>query len=317
MGIVTSTLAYYMKDDIFSQAIPDVKKESNFYGYKKDNYDHRDQEVDLPSNTETLELPEKVDLRQTTRMPSFKDVEQQRNTGTNAIDAALFMLQYNNFNESVPDGEEDTKFESEFTPSQSFVYWNQRYMTNSVMSDSGSSLRNTLKVLCKIGACDKTMMSNDDLEEDEIITKHPSEFCFTLAKFNKISQYKKVPQKLDILKYMVYKCTPVAFGVVLFQSFEDEPDGPYNTGKVLLPDEDLEKTIGSHCVTLVGYDDTSSEFIVRNSMGEEFGGESAGYLRIPYEYVLNTNYCYDFWCIPRDDFTKEVKGSVSAEEEVE
>lgn len=306
MGIVSSTFLYYMKDDIFSKAIPDIKKENNFYGYKKDNYDHRDHEVDLPdvsANTGTLELPEKVDLRQITRMPSFKDVEQQRNTGTNAVDAALFMLQYNNFNEIL----EDKKYESEFTPSQSFVYWNQRYMTNSVMSDSGSSLRNTLKVLCKIGVCDKTMLPSDELEDDEIVTKHPSDFCFTLAKFNKISQYKKVPQKLDVLKYMIYRRTPVSFGVVLFQSYEYEPDGPYNTGKVLLPDEDIEKTIGCHCVTLVGYDDTKSEFIVRNSMGEEFGGEEAGYLRLPYEYVLNSDYCYDFWCIPREDLTGEVK----------
>lgn len=56
-----------------------------------------------------------------------------------------------------------------------------------------------------------------------------------------------------------------------------------------------EDMVGGHCVALVGYDDERKAFLVRNSWGTGWGLN--GYFWMPYEYVLNTNLCADFWTI--------------------
>ncbi len=45
----------------------------------------------------------------------------------------------------------------------------------------------------------------------------------------------------------------------------------------------------------VGYDDSQSWFIVRNSWGAGWGMK--GYFTLPYEYLLDQNLSSDFWTI--------------------
>jgi C1A family cysteine protease len=56
-----------------------------------------------------------------------------------------------------------------------------------------------------------------------------------------------------------------------------------------------EQTLGGHAVLAVGYDDTTTRFIVRNSWGQDWG--MRGYFTMPYPYVLDSNLCDDFWTI--------------------
>jgi len=51
-------------------------------------------------------------------------------------------------------------------------------------------------------------------------------------------------------------------------------------------------------VLCVGYNDKT--FIIRNSWGTTRKGEPVGdkgYFYMPYEYILNTKWCTDFWVI--------------------
>ena len=45
----------------------------------------------------------------------------------------------------------------------------------------------------------------------------------------------------------------------------------------------------------VGYDDSTREFIVRNSWGTTWGIK--GYFMMPYAYLMDTNLADDFWTI--------------------
>ena len=53
--------------------------------------------------------------------------------------------------------------------------------------------------------------------------------------------------------------------------------------------------IGGHCVVLMGYDDGSRHFIVRNSWGPDWGDK--GYFYMPYEYVFRKDLSDDLWMV--------------------
>jgi C1A family cysteine protease len=53
--------------------------------------------------------------------------------------------------------------------------------------------------------------------------------------------------------------------------------------------------LGGHAVLVVGYDDSTSRFIVRNSWGDQWA--KSGYFEMPYEYLLNSDLSDDFWRI--------------------
>jgi C1A family cysteine protease len=56
-----------------------------------------------------------------------------------------------------------------------------------------------------------------------------------------------------------------------------------------------EKVLGGHAVLAVGYDDSTSRFLVRNSWGPGWGMD--GYFTMPYAYLTDENLADDFWTI--------------------
>ena len=83
---------------------------------------------------------------------------------------------------------------------------------------------------------------------------------------------------------------PIVIGFVVYQSFES--DAVTNTGVVPMPGHH-EKKLGGHCVVVVGYDDSQSRFILRNSWGTGWGMQ--GYFTMPYAYLTNPRLSSDFW----------------------
>ena len=76
----------------------------------------------------------------------------------------------------------------------------------------------------------------------------------------------------------------------VYESFESAAVA--KSGIVPIPGHH-EKKVGGHCVVLVGYDDSKSMFIVRNSWGTSWGQE--GYFMMPYVYMTNARLSSDFW----------------------
>ena len=85
---------------------------------------------------------------------------------------------------------------------------------------------------------------------------------------------------------------PFVFGFSVYESFEG--DEVAKTGNAPMPNPQ-EKLLGGHAVLAVGYDDSQSRFIVRNSWGESWGMK--GHFTIPYSYLLDENLSDDFWTI--------------------
>ena len=92
------------------------------------------------------------------------------------------------------------------------------------------------------------------------------------------------------MKEVLASGLPIAIGFTVFQSFES--DQVTSTGIVPMPGHH-EKQVGDHCVVLVGYDDSQSAFIVRNSWGTAWGLQ--GYCMMPCAYLTNPRLSSDFW----------------------
>jgi C1A family cysteine protease len=58
-------------------------------------------------------------------------------------------------------------------------------------------------------------------------------------------------------------------------------------------------------MSIVGYDDAISRFIVRNSWGDAWG--KGGYCFFPYSYLTNRNLANDFWVIKSINDTAHIE----------
>jgi C1A family cysteine protease len=85
----------------------------------------------------------------------------------------------------------------------------------------------------------------------------------------------------------------------VYSSFESEQVA--KTGIVPMP-EPAEQVMGGHCVVAVGYDNSTRNFIIRNSWGAGWG--KGGYCMMPYEYLITPQLASDFWTIQRDGIVR-------------
>ena len=63
-------------------------------------------------------------------------------------------------------------------------------------------------------------------------------------------------------------------------------------GLIPMPDVTKEKLLGGHCITIVGYNDTTQMFTCSNNWSTTWGIN--GYCLIPYAFILNPNLASDF-----------------------
>jgi C1A family cysteine protease len=85
---------------------------------------------------------------------------------------------------------------------------------------------------------------------------------------------------------------PIVIGFTVYESFETPEVA--QTGDAPLPQMG-EKVLGGHAVLVVGYDDATSRFILRNSWGEGWGKN--GYFTLPYAYLIDSRLAGDFWTV--------------------
>ena len=102
--------------------------------------------------------------------------------------------------------------------------------------------------------------------------------------------YHRVQRTLDQFRGCLAAGYPFVFGFRVYDSFESPQVA--QTGTVNLPGAG-EQPLGGHAVLAVGYDDSSSRFIVRNSWGTSWG--QRGYFTMPYTYLLERGLSSDFW----------------------
>lgn len=205
-------------------------------------------------------LPAKVDLR-----PEMPPVFDQGHLGSCTANSLCGLREYY-----------DLKHGDATELSRLFLYWHEREMEGHVDEDSGASLRDGMKVLHKIGVCPERYFPY----QIEHFADKPSEEAEQAAAKYRIKGYHRV-RDLHGLKVALAHGMPVAFGMLVFESFESPEVA--ETGMAPLP-QDGEQFLGGHAVLAVGYDDEMGCVIVRNSWGEQWGDK--GYFYLPYEFFM-------------------------------
>jgi C1A family cysteine protease len=240
------------------------------YTWRRDLPDQRDYQLGLKA---VAKLPSKVDL--TPQMPAICD---QGELGSCTACAGGGAFHYTLIKENKP----------AYTPSRLFIYYNERVLDNTVKYDAGSSIRTCMKALNKYGAANESVWPY-------LIPKFktkPTVGVYTDGAKHQVTEYLSVKQDLASLKTTLSQGYPVVFGFSVYSSFETAAVA--TTGTVPLPKK-TESLLGGHAVVLVGYDDATARFTVRNSWGTEWGKN--GYFTMPYSYVTNPGLAGDFWTI--------------------
>lgn len=268
---------YASQSENFPLKIRNVKK----YGWKPDIPDQRDIYASFPPNK--FKTLEKIDFRNSNLLPGIYN---QGNLGSCVSNALIAAFQYDQKKQKMED----------FLPSRQFVYYNQRVIEGTVNYDSGSTIRDGIKVLNRLGVCPE----NDYPYNVEFFTDRPNEKSYKDAQNHKAIQYRKIRPTIKDIMLSLSAGIPVIFGFTVYESFE-KPDVA-RTGIMQTP-KNYEKILGGHCVLAVGYDSSRQYLLVRNSWGEEWGQK--GYFWMPFSFI-NARNCGDFWIIQKvKDINKE------------
>lgn len=220
-------------------------------------------------------LPKEIDLR--SLCPPVLD---QGDLGSCVENSVLSVVQFDEFKQKLP-------YEGLY--SRLFLYFNVRRMEGTIDSDAGGMIRDAIKSVYKDGVCPEELWPYDDGPTQFKV--QPPKSCYDAAKKHKALSYQRVPRTELAIKQILASGYPISFGITVFSSFMSQDAA--QSGNIPLP-QPGDQIEGGHAIALVGYKDSTRQFIFRNSWGEIWAEKGYGYL--PYEYVLS-ELASDFWVI--------------------
>src|SRR5690606_11892301 len=116
----------------------------------------------------------------------------------------------------------------------------ERYIAG-IQAERGASIRDSLKIINKVGICSSKLYLNHSKEPDEYIFKHLDN------KYN--ISYKRINQTLDNILSLLYTNHPIIFGYSVYDTDE-------------LPQKN-NILIGSDCGIICGYNLPEKYFIIK------------------------------------------------------
>ncbi|CAF1400041.1 unnamed protein product, partial [Didymodactylos carnosus] len=164
--------------------------------------------------------------------------------------------------------------------SRLFIYFNAMVIgekTVHLKEETGSSINDAIEGVVRYGVCEEKYWQHKKI----LVIQRPS-----IEAYRRAAEVTIIPLKVEPTIHSMKKClnNNLPFVVGFHTSLLNVDDiqkvnGGYlrNAGK----DE-------NHAVLVVGYNDNTQLFLVRNSWGEEWGDE--GYFVIPYKYLTDWNY---------------------------
>ena len=219
-------------------------------------------------------LPRRVDLR--SQCPPVYNQGPLNSCSANALGAAIWFEARKNDREAAG-------------PSRMFIYYNERSIERHPRCNVPVSLRNGHKTLARLGTCHERQWRY----KFGNFSVRPPKGCYQAALGQRVARYARVKRDLRQFRGCLAHGFPFTMGMSVYASFESR--GVRETGRVPMPASD-ERLLGGHAVMVVGYNDKTERFIVRNSWGMRWG--IGGYCFLPYEFVLDERrYAWDFWTI--------------------
>lgn len=189
-----------------------------------------------------------------------------------------------------------------FIPSRLFIYYNERKLEGTISEDSGAFISDGIKTLKTYGVCPEPMWPYDITK----FTKAPTTSCYKNALTHKALSCTNIKQNLTAMKNSLASGFPFVVGIAVYSSFETAEVA--KSGVVPLPNTSTEDLLGGHAILCVGYDDSKSVWIMRNSWGTSWGNK--GYFTLPYHYLLDADLSSELWNITKiTDKPKSFEGS--------
>ena len=228
-------------------------------GAKPDVKDHRDLRFKL--SLKAAQLPALVDL--SNNMPPC---ENQGELGACTAFAIGGAVQYALI----------TQGKTLLNPSKLFVYYEERLREGTVNQDAGAMIRTGFKVIA-----DKGFANEKDWPYlISRFKRKPSTIAYTRSKLDVVDIYQRVDTTLLALKTALATGNPVVLGMSVYEAMMSEQTAV--TGVVNRPLA-TEQNMGGHAVLLMGYNDATKRFLVRNSWGADWG--KRGYFELSYDYA--------------------------------
>ena len=246
------------------------------YHWIPDRIDTRDHIFSL--NAVKAKLPASVDLR-----PLCSPIEDQGSLGscTAQTIAALMEFNYRKIGVSID-------------VSRMFIYYQERLLEGTVSTDNGATLRSGIKVGYTYGTPLESLWPYNPAN----LKIKPPAAVYKDGLKRKVTSYQRCTD-FTAVKTALASGYPVTMGFLVYSSFEGSwnyiPSGQNGSGVMPYPNVGSEQLLGGHAVAVVGYNDVTQRFIVRNSWGTSWGDR--GYFYMPYQVVENTSMSMDFWTI--------------------
>ena len=264
-----------MPNNLFSQyAAPSPKlshAQGRAYGWHRSTGPSSHPRYAIPSYHAAGHLPASVDLT-----PECPPVYDQGTLGSCTANALAGLFQFLLIKRGRPS----------FVPSRLMIYWGERAMEGTKDQDAGANGDDGMTFLQSKGVCAETTWPYDPAR----FAEQPPARAWAEATRHKIADPVTIDNaNLAEIRSCLAGGYPIAFG---FQAYPDlEGEAVATTGHLPMPAKG-QSTIGGHEVLLVGYDDATKLFRVRNSWGPGWG--LSGYFFMPYAYLTDPSLAGDF-----------------------
>ena len=279
-GISVVVCGFDIHSQIFIIRYLNLYLELPFFYLLKDNYS---------SDCFIFILPTLISTNQTTNQTTnnkivdlrgkFPEVYNQGKIGSCTANALTAIFDY------------DSNFK--FRGSRLFLYYNERLLINETEKDEGAFIYDGITALKTFGLCAEKDWS---YIQSNVFNK-PSIDAYNKAKLNYVKEAFKIDNDKETICSWLDKNEPITVGISIFSNFMTGYSS--KTGIIGLPSP-TDKFLGGHAVVICGYNDITSQFILRNSWGNYWGDN--GYFYLPYDYITDSNYSNDLWIITKSIF---------------
>jgi C1A family cysteine protease len=237
------------------------------YGWIRGHHDGRDR---LFAPRSRGILPDEVDLR--AEMPAVYDQGQQGSCVENGCSAIAWNV--------------IARIQEPWSPSRSHLYYEARARRGWQLTDSGSYVRDCLKVMAQEGV----LPESEFPYEDSVFDRAPSDAIEAVALRMRIAPYAAITQSPPDIMRALADGNPIVFGCTVYESFESDAVA---AGEPVPMPGPLESPVGGHCMVIVGYDRLKALVLVRNSWGSEWG--LYGHCWMPMDYVCSKELSADLF----------------------